>query len=118
MRNIMHFPDGGTWVTGNRCENGLLPDNAAAKCATDMADKEKDLKNAESEAKKQTAAAVEEEEAYTPVDVFAARERLLFKDYDYTRISDEKNVIVGIPRVLEFWDSMPFLDNIFKGTWI
>lgn len=115
MRNIMHFPDGGTWVTGNRCENGLLPDNAAAKCATDMADKEKDLKNAESEAKKQTAAAVEEEEAYTPVDVFAARERLLFKDYDYTRISDEKNVIVGIPRVLEFWDSMPFWTTFLKA---
>lgn len=63
MRNIMYFPDGGTWVTGNRCENGLLPDNAAAKRATDIADKEKGLKNAESEAKKQTAAAVEEEES-------------------------------------------------------
>lgn len=53
--------------------------------------------------------------AYTPVDVFAARERLLFKNYDYTWVSDEKNVTVGIPRVLEFWDSMPFWTTFLKA---
>lgn len=30
-------------------------------------------------------------------------------------MSDEKNVTVGIPRVLEFWDSMPFWTTFLKA---
>ncbi len=101
MRNIMHFPDGGTWVTGNRCENGLITDNVRHK--------NKDFSEI---------AATDENDAtnvYKPVDVFASRERMLFENYDYTRVSDEKGITVGIPRVLEFWDSMPFWTTFFKA---
>lgn len=30
LRNVLTFPDGGRWVTGNRCENGLILDETAA----------------------------------------------------------------------------------------
>ena len=100
MRNVMHFPDGGVWVTGNRCENGLLLDDNKAKN-----DHQDEIAAAEEVVK----------ESYEPVDVFEIREKMLFESYDYKRVSDEKKVTIGIPRVLEFWDSMPFWTTFFKA---
>lgn len=112
MRNIMQFPDGGTWVTGNRCENGLLPDKVNT---TDNAKTESGY-NTDNKVSQEIAATSEaDDEVYRPVDVFAMREQLLFKTYDYTKVSSDKNITVGIPRVLEFWDSMPFWTTFFKA---
>lgn len=107
MRNIMHFPDGGTWVTGNRCENGLLPDKVNTKTESGY--------NTDNKVSQEIAATSETDTVYKPVDVFAIREQLLFKTYDYTNVSVKKNITIGIPRVLEFWDSMPFWTTFFKA---
>ena len=49
------------------------------------------------------------------LDVFAMREKMLFKAYDYKEVSKHKDITIGIPRVLEFFDSMPFWTTFFKA---
>ncbi len=48
-------------------------------------------------------------------DLFVLREKLLMKNYAYYPVCESKNEIIGIPRVLEFWDSMPFWTTFFKA---
>ena len=49
------------------------------------------------------------------LDVFAMREKMLYKAYDYKEVSKHKDITIGIPRVLEFFDSMPFWTTFFKA---
>ena len=93
-RTILKFGTGGSFVTGNRCERGATADG----------DSEALKKAAE-----RTAAA-----ALVP-DVMRLRERLLFKDYTYSRLVPDKGITIGIPRTLEFWDSAPFWSTFFKS---
>lgn len=95
LRNVLTFPDGGRWVTGNRCENGLILDETAAVLEDT---KENSKENA-------------------VLDVFAMREKMLFKAYDYKEVSKHKDITIGIPRVLEFFDSMPFWTT-FLRHWV
>jgi len=46
-------------------------------------------------------------------DLFKERERLLFADYDFGKPEEKRNITIGIPRVLEFWNSMPFWRTFF-----
>ena len=48
-------------------------------------------------------------------DLFLLRETLLFKEYPVTRVSAEKKTVIGLPRTLEFWDSMPFWTTFFRA---
>ncbi|MCD7736825.1 MAG: acyl-CoA dehydratase activase, partial [Lachnospiraceae bacterium] len=50
-----------------------------------------------------------------PADLFAEREKLLFEDYPYHQAAPDKGEVVGLPRVLEFWDSMPFWNTFFRA---
>ena len=50
-----------------------------------------------------------------PTDLFALRNRLLFEDYDVAPVREWMQQTVGIPRVLEFWDSMPFWTTFFRA---
>ena len=72
LRNVLTFPDGGRWVTGNRCENGLILDETAAVLEDT---KENSKENA-------------------VLDVFAMREKMLFKAYDYKEVSKHKDITV------------------------
>lgn len=93
-RTIMTFPNGQTLVTGNRCEKGEI--------TTENKDERvKELRklNAKPKAK----------------DMFEVREKLLFKDYDVTPVRQKQGIKVGLPRVLEFWDSMPFWNSFFRA---
>ena len=47
-------------------------------------------------------------------DVFAMRADLLMKEYDCTPAAPDQGVRIGIPRVLEFWNSMPFWTTFFR----
>ena len=51
---------------------------------------------------------------YTP-DMFLIREQLLFKKWDYKQVSAKKNITIGLPRTLEYWDSMPFWSTFFRS---
>lgn len=81
-RTIVKFPNGSSYVTGNRCPRGeSLEENAPA------------VKNVP--------------------DLFLVREALLTKKYKFTEVSAKKNLKVGFPRCLEFWDSLPFWTTFF-----
>ena len=47
-------------------------------------------------------------------DLFLVREALLTKKYKYEEAGEKKNLTVGLPRCLEFWDSMPFWTTFWR----
>ncbi len=86
-RTIISFSTGEHYVTGNRCERGEAVTEEEIKA---------------SEQKK-------------GVDLFAEREKMLFKMYPVKAVARKKEETIGLPRVLEFWDSMPFWTTFFRA---
>lgn len=84
---IMDFGSRGAYVTGNRCEKGQVYGG---------------VKRSE----------IQNEKA---LDLFAEREKRLFKEYPCNLVRDLQNETIGLPRVLEFWDSMPFWSTFFRS---
>ncbi len=97
-RTILTFSTGAHWVSGNRCERGAI-----------IIDDNDDIK-----VKKSTSSNSASKNGI-PLDLFAEREKMLFKEYPYELVSTKKNEVVGLPRILEFWDSMPFWTTFFKA---
>ncbi|MDR0442082.1 MAG: acyl-CoA dehydratase activase [Treponema sp.] len=88
-RTLVRFSNGLTWVTGNRCERGELVGDP------------------------QDPAIREESKKITSImdsvpDMIKIRDDLLFRDYPYSSLLPEKEITIGIPRVLDFWRTMPF----------
>ena len=48
-------------------------------------------------------------------NLFQLREQLVFKDYDYTLVDKEKETVIGLPRVLSYWENMPFWKTFWKA---
>lgn len=117
-RSLIQFSNGTTYITGNRCARGeiLLPE--------ELGDENKNIKlsDGDEEAvsglgapeKTKPGAIPESKTRFTP-DLFLKREQLLFKKWDYKQISGKKNITIGLPRTLEFWDSMPFWSTFFRA---
>lgn len=84
-RSIVRFSNGEVLVTGNRCPKGEMLDDGKT-----------------TKTKKVT-------------DLFLEREHLLFKKYECKAVSSKKGKTVGLPRALEFWDSMPFWTTFFNA---
>ncbi len=98
-RTVITFSTGEHYVTGNSCERGEilgLPQNASA-----LQDDAEDAPDGARAAAHGT-------------DLFAEREKLLFRQYP-VKPAAEKNQTIGLPRVLEFWDSMPFWSTFFRA---
>ena len=94
-RTIVKFSNSETWITNNRCERGeVLGDPKDEKVREQLKEK----------TQKQNAVP----------NLFKLRQQLLFKEYEYTRIEDEKNVTIGLPRVLSYWETMPFWSTFWK----
>ena len=85
-RTVVRFSSGATFVTGNRCPRG-----EAVEQGTPAPHKT------------------------TAPDLYLRREHMLFQPYSYERISAEKHQTIGLPRTLEFWDSMPFWTTFFRA---
>jgi len=95
-RSVVTFSNGNSWVTNNRCERGEvseLPKTQQERQALQNTNQvRKEIPN-----------------------LFRLREQLLFQAYPYTLVSDPKNTVIGIPRVLSFWDTMPFWSTFWKS---
>lgn len=48
-------------------------------------------------------------------DLFLFREKLLFQEYPCQAVSRKKSITIGLPRTLEYWDSMPFWSTLFRS---
>ena len=95
-RTRILFSNGESHITGNRCERGeILGD------AKDEATREK-LKELNRGKKKNR-------------DLFKARESYLLQDYPVQVISPKKDITIGFPRSLDFWESYPFWNTIFTA---
>lgn len=46
---------------------------------------------------------------------YKLRESLLWKDYPVPEHITSRNLVIGIPRVLSFWETMPFWSTFFRS---
>lgn len=95
-RTIVTFSNGNSWVTNNRCERGEIIGNPK-----DQAVREK----VKQKTKKKDAIP----------NLYKIREELLFRQYPCKQLLDSQNTVIGIPRVLSFWDNMPFWQTFFTS---
>lgn len=95
-RTVVRFSNGTQWVTNNRCERGEI--------LGDPAD----------EATRQQVKTTQQKQAQVP-NLFQLREKLLFQNYDCTPLGPEQNVTIGLPRVLSFWETMPFWSTFWRS---
>lgn len=87
-RSITRFSTGATFVTGNKCPRGAEA-GAGGGART---------RNAE-----------------PAPNLMAYRERLLFARYPANPVHASRGQDIGLPRVLEFWDSMPFWSTFLRA---
>ncbi|MCD7820460.1 MAG: acyl-CoA dehydratase activase, partial [Lachnospiraceae bacterium] len=111
-RTIVTFSTGKTWVSGNRCEKGAVVEWKRNASTSELIPSERKNEKAVSEQsdKDDHVKAVKK-----PADLFRERESLLFAEYPYHQAASDKGEVVGLPRVLEFWDSMPFWSTFFRA---
>ncbi|MCC8164433.1 MAG: acyl-CoA dehydratase activase-related protein, partial [Lachnospiraceae bacterium] len=48
-------------------------------------------------------------------NLFDTRKKLLFQDYPYPQLAPQRDITIGIPRVLSFWETMPFWTTFFRA---
>ena len=88
-RTIIRFSNGNSWITNNRCERGeILGDPKDGNVRRMLQEKQK-------------------QKEQVP-NLFALREKLLMKDYPYEELEEKKDVTIGLPKVLSYWETMPF----------
>lgn len=95
-RTVIAFADGTTFVTGNRCPRGEIvgdPKDPATRSALKAAN----------------------EQSKAGENLFEARQKLLFQDWPIEQIAPDRGITIGIPRVLAFWDTMPFWNALLRS---
>ncbi|WP_294429354.1 acyl-CoA dehydratase activase [uncultured Treponema sp.] len=117
-RSLIQFSNGTTYITGNRCARGevVLPEELSDEDKNiRLSDGDEEAVSGLGEPEKTKPGVIPESKTrYTP-DLFLIREQLLFKKWDYKEVSQKKNITIGLPRTLEFWDSMPFWSTFFRS---
>ncbi|MFA6836383.1 MAG: acyl-CoA dehydratase activase [Fibrobacteraceae bacterium] len=95
-RTIVTFSDGSSFVTGNRCERGEV--------TADPNDPET----------KRIIAEINKKMLAVP-DMVKRTNQLLVKDYAPKQLIPQTGKTIGIPRVLEFWSSLPYWKAFFTS---
>ncbi len=95
-RAVITFSNGNTWITNNRCEKGEILGDPKDQNVRSLI-KEAILKKEQ-----------------IP-DLYKLREKLLFADYlPEEEKKNTRNITIGIPRVLMFWETMPFWTTFWR----
>jgi predicted CoA-substrate-specific enzyme activase len=95
-RTVVSFSDGTFYITGNRCERGEIigdPSNPEVKKLFGRTRKEM---------------------GQVP-DMMKLTHKLLFADYEPKVLSPKRKIRIGIPRVLYFWEGIPFWKAVFTS---
>jgi predicted nucleotide-binding protein (sugar kinase/HSP70/actin superfamily) len=95
-RTLISFSNGNTWITGNRCERGEV------------------IGNADDAAFRERVRQITAEMESVP-DMIKIREKLFFRDYPFTPVIPKRDCTIGLPRVLDFWRTMPFFTTFFHA---
>ncbi len=94
-RSILRFSTGGAFVTNNRCERGEIvgdPSDPAVREALRRGDEKRE----------------------SVPDLFKVREELLMRRYPHPTPRKQRDITIGIPLVLSFWDTLPFWNTFWK----
>ena len=94
-RTLVTFSDGSVFVTGNRCPRGEIVGDPRDE------DVRRRLR--------------ERTEGRSVANLYELREQLLFKERPVTPVRPDAGVTIGIPRVLAFWDTLPFWSTFFRA---
>ena len=95
-RTRITFSNGSSWITGNRCPRGEVvgdPKDASVRDAVRAAKRAMD----------------------SVPNLYAERETLLFKDWPFSKVVPDQNITIGLPRVLFYWDTMPFWKTLLQA---
>ena len=94
-RTVVAFSNGKQWVTNNRCEKGEIlgdpKDENTKKLLQNKINSTQEVP-----------------------DMFKIRRQLLTADYPYSTLCDEKDITIGIPMVLSYWETLPFWKTFWK----
>ena len=90
------FSDGTTWMTGHRCSRGEI-----------VGDPHDDA------IREQVRAALKNDQKVP--NLYEVRERLLLKERPVEPLCDDRGITIGIPRVLAYWDRLPFWRALFES---
>lgn len=94
-RVVVRFSNGNAWVTNNRCERGEIIGDIGEESVRER------LKSVELTKK-------------AVPNLFHTREALLFRTYPTKPIAPIRETVIGIPRVLSFWETMPFWTTFWR----
>lgn len=95
-RTVITFSNGENFITGNRCERGeILGDPGSDEVRTRIGATRKKMD--------------------AVPDLFKYREELLFREMPLEPLTGPRGITIGIPRVLEFWNSYPFWNSFFRA---
>ncbi|MBQ2776662.1 MAG: 2-hydroxyacyl-CoA dehydratase, partial [Peptococcaceae bacterium] len=95
-RTVVHFSNGKSYVTGNRCERGEILGNPQD---TSVREQVKQIKRAKD----------------TVANLYQIREQLSFQQYDAPKLCAPRDIAIGLPRVLYNWEYMPFWHTFWQA---
>ena len=95
-RTRISFSNQTSFVTGNRCSKGEI-----------LGDPKDDSVRAQLKSANSRADAVP--------NLFEERKELLFADYPCEQLCEDRNVTIGLPRVLSMWDCAPFWTTFWRA---
>ncbi|MGN0261911.1 MAG: acyl-CoA dehydratase activase [Eggerthellaceae bacterium] len=95
-RTKIAFSNGGVFVTGNRCPKGEIVGDPA-----------------DGSVRQQLKETVSKMGAVP--NLFEERKKMLFDDYPYSQLCPDRGTVIGLPRVLAFWDYAPFWTTFWKS---
>lgn len=96
-RTRITFSNGTSWITGNRCTKGeIVGELSDTKVREQVREANRTMESVP--------------------NLYNEREQLLFKDWPCTPVMPSQEITLGIPRVLFFWDSMPFWKTLLQAA--
>ncbi len=93
-RTLVKFSNGAQLITNNRCERGEILGDPKD---TAVVEQIKARKN------------------QMAPNLFKFRQELLFKDYRISHHAKKRGITFGIPRVLSYWETMPFWSTFLRS---
>lgn len=94
-RTILLFSNGNSWITNNRCERGEIIGDPK-----------------DTEVRKQLKEKVRR--YHSVPNLYRTREKLLFRKYPHPAPEKNRDITIGLPRVLAFWELMPFWKTFLR----
>ncbi|MBR2627196.1 MAG: activase, partial [Peptococcaceae bacterium] len=95
-RTVVQFSNGGSFVTGNRCERGEIVGNPQDE---DVRSRVKQIKRTKD----------------SVANLYDIRQQLLFQGYAHPQLCSKRNITIGLPRVLFNWEYMPYWKTFWQA---